>query len=98
MANAEKLLLYMKVMDETYEDQPFYGFTLREFRGQFTYFPRRDASDRLEHEVTSPWRGSGRPVARLPRVVVPVLPHHVTKRGNRRQRTFFGDEDDAEYR
>lgn len=36
-------------------------------------------------------------MARLPRVVVPGLPHHVTQRGNRRQRTFFGDEDHAEY-
>ncbi|WP_093037083.1 transposase [Thiocapsa roseopersicina] len=34
-------------------------------------------------------------MARLPRVVVPGLPHHVTQRGNRRQRTFFGDEDYA---
>jgi putative transposase len=32
-------------------------------------------------------------VARLARVVVPGVPHHVTRRGNRRQRTFFGDED-----
>jgi putative transposase len=37
-------------------------------------------------------------MARRPRVVVPGLPHHVTLRGHRRQRTFFDDEDDAEYR
>ncbi len=37
-------------------------------------------------------------MARLPRVVVPGLPHHVTQRGNRRQQTFFGDEDYAAYR
>lgn len=37
-------------------------------------------------------------MARLPRVVAPGLPHHVTQRGNRRQQTFFADEDDAEYR
>ncbi|WP_300970665.1 transposase [Thiocapsa sp.] len=37
-------------------------------------------------------------MARLPRVVVPGLPHHVTQRGNRRQQTFFSDEDYAEYR
>jgi putative transposase len=37
-------------------------------------------------------------MARLPRVVVPGLPHHVTQRGNRRQQTFFGDDDYAEYR
>lgn len=36
-------------------------------------------------------------MARLRRVVVPGLPHHVTQRGNRRQRTFFSDEDYAEY-
>jgi putative transposase len=37
-------------------------------------------------------------VARIARVVVPGLPHHVTQRGNRRQQTFFVDEDYAEYR
>ena len=37
-------------------------------------------------------------MARLPRIVVPGLPHHVAQRGNRRQKTFFGDEDYAEYR
>ena len=37
-------------------------------------------------------------MARIPRVVVPGLPHHVTQRGNRRQQTFFSDEDYAEYR
>jgi putative transposase len=37
-------------------------------------------------------------MARLPRVVVPGLPHHVTQRGNRRQQTFFADDDDVEYR
>jgi putative transposase len=26
-------------------------------------------------------------------VVVPGMPHHVTQRGNRRQETFFGEED-----
>ncbi|MFB1485790.1 MULTISPECIES: transposase [unclassified Thiocapsa] len=37
-------------------------------------------------------------MARFPRALAPGLPHHVTQRGNRRQRTFFGDEDYAEYR
>jgi putative transposase len=37
-------------------------------------------------------------MARLARVVVPGLPHHVTQRGNARARTFFGDEDYALYR
>jgi len=31
-------------------------------------------------------------MARLARVVVPGLPHHVTQRGNRRLPTFFGQE------
>jgi putative transposase len=31
-------------------------------------------------------------------MVVPGLPHHVTQRGNRRQQTFFSDDDYAEYR
>ncbi len=36
-------------------------------------------------------------MARMARVVVPFYPHHVTQRGNRRQRTFFGDDDYATY-
>lgn len=32
-------------------------------------------------------------MARLPRIVVPGYPHHVTQRGNRRGRTFFDDGD-----
>jgi putative transposase len=34
---------------------------------------------------------------RLARVVVPGAPHHVTQRGNRRQQTFFCDEDYETY-
>ena len=34
---------------------------------------------------------------RLARVVVPGLPHHITQRGNRRQQTFFCDEDYRSY-
>jgi putative transposase len=37
-------------------------------------------------------------MARLARVVVPDLPHHVTQRGNRRQQVFFCDDDYAAYR
>jgi REP element-mobilizing transposase RayT len=37
-------------------------------------------------------------MARLARVVAPGLPHHVTQRGNRRQRTFFSDDDYATYK
>src|SRR3974377_1045463 len=36
-------------------------------------------------------------MARLARVVVPGLPHHITQRGNRRQQTFFCDEDYRSY-
>lgn len=36
-------------------------------------------------------------MARLARVVVPGAPHHVTQRGNGRQRVFFGDDDYALY-
>jgi putative transposase len=37
-------------------------------------------------------------MARLARLVVPGLPHHVTQRGNGGARTFFGDADYALYR
>jgi len=37
-------------------------------------------------------------MSRLARIVVPGLPHHVTQRGNRRQRVFFEDGDFALYR
>jgi putative transposase len=37
-------------------------------------------------------------MARLPRLVIPGIPYHVTQRGNRRQRTFFEDADYALYR
>ena len=36
-------------------------------------------------------------MARLARVVIPGLPHHVTQRGNGRTRTFFGDDDYGHY-
>jgi len=36
-------------------------------------------------------------MARLARVVIPGLPHHLTQRGNRRQQTFFCAEDYASY-
>ncbi len=36
-------------------------------------------------------------MARLARVVVPGLPHHVTQRGNRRQPVFFREEDYQTY-
>ncbi len=36
-------------------------------------------------------------MARIARVVAPGYPHHVTQRGNRRQQTFFCDEDYLSY-
>jgi putative transposase len=36
-------------------------------------------------------------MARLARVVIPGMPHHITQRGNRRQPTFFCAEDYAVY-
>jgi putative transposase len=37
-------------------------------------------------------------MARIGRFVVPGLPHHITQRGNRRERVFFSDDDCALYR
>lgn len=37
-------------------------------------------------------------MARLPRLVIPGIPYHVTQRGNRRQQTFFEEGDYALYR
>ena len=36
-------------------------------------------------------------MARVARIVIPGLPHHITQRGNRRQQTFFNQEDYAAY-
>ena len=36
-------------------------------------------------------------MARLARVVIPDLPHHVTQRGNGRRRVFFSDDDYGHY-
>ena len=37
-------------------------------------------------------------MARLARLVIPDVPHHVTQRGNRRQPVFFGEEDYSAYK
>jgi putative transposase len=37
-------------------------------------------------------------MARLPRLVIPGIPYHVTQRGNRRQQTFFEEADYSLYR
>ena len=31
-------------------------------------------------------------MARLTRLILPGIPHHVAQRGNRRERTFLGDD------
>ena len=36
-------------------------------------------------------------MARLARVVIPHIPHHIVQRGNRRQNVFFSDEDKITY-
>ncbi|MEW6574290.1 MAG: transposase, partial [Bacillota bacterium] len=36
-------------------------------------------------------------MARIARVVAPGVPHHITQRGNRRQQTFFCEEDYRAY-
>jgi len=36
-------------------------------------------------------------MARIARIVSPGMPHHVTQRGNRRQQTFFNDDDYRSY-
>jgi len=36
-------------------------------------------------------------MARIVRVVAPGVPHHLTKRGNRRIQTFFSDDDYRDY-
>ncbi|MFH1017642.1 MAG: transposase [Pseudomonadota bacterium] len=35
---------------------------------------------------------------KIARIVIPGIPHHVTQRGNRRQKTFFGKTDFLKYR
>ncbi|HLD82781.1 MAG TPA: hypothetical protein VI976_02410 [Candidatus Omnitrophota bacterium] len=35
-------------------------------------------------------------MARIARIVVPGLPHHIVQRGNRRQQVFFSDDDRRE--
>ena len=36
-------------------------------------------------------------MTRLPRLVLPGIPHHITQRGNRREKTFFEEGDYALY-
>ncbi|MDO9079874.1 MAG: transposase [Desulfuromonadales bacterium] len=36
-------------------------------------------------------------MARIARVIAPGIPHHLTQRGNRRQQTFFCDDDYSTY-
>jgi putative transposase len=57
-----------------------------ETRGRYTGFDSRPC---LRHRLA---------MARISRVVIPGVPHHVTQRGNRRLPTFFGDDDYRSYR
>jgi putative transposase len=45
-----------------------------------------------------PERNGGERLARIARVVVTGLPHHITQRGNRREPVFFAADDDRLYR
>jgi putative transposase len=36
-------------------------------------------------------------MARMARIVIPNIPHHITQRGNRSQKVFFSDNDKASY-
>ncbi len=36
-------------------------------------------------------------MSRIPRVIIPGVPHHIIQRGNRRQQVFFSDEDRLYY-
>lgn len=59
-------------------------FRGQKFRGQYTKltaYPRSVVSPRM---------------ARLPRIVIPGVAHHVTQRGNRRLPVFFCDGDRRE--
>lgn len=56
-----------------------------ELKGQYTEF-----------EVWHLLQGSSR-MTRMARIVVPTYPHHVVQRGNRRQPTFFCDDDYRTY-
>ena len=65
-----------------------------EFRGHHTYVLTADFRGHHTYLLTAghcAWYP--RAMARLARVVAPGFPHHITQRGNRRQQTFFCDED-----
>lgn len=71
----------------------------RDFRGQRDC---RGNSGRVIPGTVYPFDLSARPchtsrMARLPRIVLPGIPHHVTQRGNRRLPVFFNDEDRSLY-
>ena len=36
-------------------------------------------------------------MARMARIVIPNIPHHITQRGNRSQKVFFSDNDKVTY-
>ena len=57
------------------------GVLGQEFRGQYIHPYIIPPSCYLQH------------MARIARVICPGIPHHITQRGNRRQATFFCDDD-----
>ncbi len=65
--------------------RPLPGIALGEFWGHNTY------TGKIGNFLCPP------AMARLARVVVPGMPHHVTQRGNRRQPTFFRHDDYEAY-
>jgi hypothetical protein len=86
----------------------FTYFDISGIRGQFTYFSHAESAipDNNSHCYCiyhSQNLKNGNivhvelPNATIPRLVVPGHPHHVTQRGNRRQRTFFNVEDYQTY-
>ena len=59
--------------------------------------PGRTSGDTIPIIDKRTWSWSCELMARLARVVAPGFPHHITQRGNRRQQTFFCDEDYQRY-
>jgi hypothetical protein len=61
------------------------------------YGKRKELTERGGHDTYSPTQCYRPYVARLARIVIPGLPHHVTQRGNRREAIFFEDGDHEIY-
>ena len=69
-----------------------------EGQGCHTFGPSWQSGDTIHNCVDNGlWVGYSGGMARLARVVVPGVAHHITQRGNRRQETFFCEGDYAAY-